>query len=97
MFLYFCKYFENKNLVERVLHWRNKQVLNAHFISIVLNITQAHAEVKNFPAEPINPLVSNSDGTYLVGGGISGDIYLWEVNICILLCIVWLCVLLYKN
>ncbi|KAL6985077.1 hypothetical protein U1Q18_018455 [Sarracenia purpurea var. burkii] len=28
-------------------------------------------EVKSFPAEPINPLVSNSDGTYLVGGGVS--------------------------
>ncbi|KAA8528526.1 hypothetical protein F0562_035881 [Nyssa sinensis] len=36
-------------------------------------------EVKSFPAEPINPLVSNSDGTYIVGGGVSGDIYLWEV------------------
>ncbi|KAI8549932.1 hypothetical protein RHMOL_Rhmol06G0063600 [Rhododendron molle] len=40
---------------------------------------KAHAEVKNFPAEPINPLVSNSDGTYIVGGGVSGDIYMWEV------------------
>ncbi|PSS35841.1 Protein ROOT INITIATION DEFECTIVE like, partial [Actinidia chinensis var. chinensis] len=36
-------------------------------------------EVKSFPAEPINPLASNSDGTYIVGGGASGDIYLWEV------------------
>ncbi|KAL2504246.1 Protein ROOT INITIATION DEFECTIVE 3 [Abeliophyllum distichum] len=35
-------------------------------------------EVKSFPAEPIKPLVSNSEGTYIVGGGISGDIYLWE-------------------
>lgn len=36
-------------------------------------------EVKSFPEEPIKPLVSNSEGTYLVGGGASGDIYLWEV------------------
>ncbi|XP_059636428.1 protein ROOT INITIATION DEFECTIVE 3 [Cornus florida] len=38
-----------------------------------------HVEVKCFPAEPINPLVSNSDGTYIIGGGLSGYIYLWEV------------------
>ncbi|KAI5656232.1 hypothetical protein M9H77_25025 [Catharanthus roseus] len=38
-----------------------------------------HVEVKSFPAEPIKPLIANSDGTYLVGGGLSGDIYLWEV------------------
>jgi pre-rRNA-processing protein IPI3 len=38
-----------------------------------------HSEVKSFPSEPINPLISNSDGTYIVGGGVSGDIYLWEV------------------
>lgn len=61
--------------------------MNASFISIVLNIAQAHAEVKNFPAEPINPLVSNSDGTYIVGGGVSGDIYMWEVNICVFCCV----------
>lgn len=36
-------------------------------------------EVKSFPAEAINPLACNSDGTYIVGGGVSGDIYLWEV------------------
>ncbi|XP_077213799.1 transducin/WD40 repeat-like superfamily protein [Tasmannia lanceolata] len=38
-----------------------------------------HAEVKSFPVEPIGPLVSNTDGTYIAGGGSSGDIYLWEV------------------
>ncbi|KAL5705073.1 hypothetical protein ACHQM5_023419 [Ranunculus cassubicifolius] len=37
------------------------------------------AEVKSFPAEPISPLVSNSDGTYIIGGGSLGDIYFWEV------------------
>ncbi|OVA02273.1 WD40 repeat [Macleaya cordata] len=37
------------------------------------------AEIKSFPAEPISPLVSNSDGTYIIGGGSSGNIYLWEV------------------
>lgn len=35
--------------------------------------------MKSFPAEPIKPLVSNSEGTYLIGGGASGDIYVWEV------------------
>ncbi|KAK1267987.1 hypothetical protein QJS04_geneDACA013874 [Acorus gramineus] len=37
------------------------------------------AEVKSFPAEPINPLVSNSEGTFIIGGGSSGNIYLWEI------------------
>ncbi|KAK9697896.1 hypothetical protein RND81_08G068000 [Saponaria officinalis] len=37
-------------------------------------------EVKSFPAEPINPLVSNREGTYLIGGGASGNIYVWEVH-----------------
>ncbi|CAL9090871.1 unnamed protein product [Musa acuminata var. zebrina] len=36
-------------------------------------------EVRSFPAEPIGPLVSNSEGTYLMGGGPSGIIYQWEV------------------
>ncbi|KAL0291832.1 UNVERIFIED_CONTAM: protein ROOT INITIATION defective [Sesamum radiatum] len=36
-------------------------------------------EVRSFPAEPIKPLVSNSQGTYIAGGGVSGDIYFWEV------------------
>ncbi|XP_009595523.1 protein ROOT INITIATION DEFECTIVE 3 [Nicotiana tomentosiformis] len=36
-------------------------------------------EVKSFPAEPINPLVCNNEGTYMAGGGASGDIYLWQV------------------
>lgn len=36
-------------------------------------------QVKSFPAEPIGPLVSDSDGSYIIGGGPSGAIYLWEV------------------
>lgn len=36
-------------------------------------------EVKNFPAEPIKPLAADSLGTYIVGGGSSGNVYLWEV------------------
>lgn len=36
-------------------------------------------EVKSFPAEPIGPLVSNTEGTYIIGGAVSGDIYFWEV------------------
>ncbi|MCL7051739.1 hypothetical protein MKW94_020119 [Papaver nudicaule] len=37
-------------------------------------------EVKSFPAEPISPLVSYADGTYIIGGGSSGNIFLWEVS-----------------
>lgn len=36
-------------------------------------------EVRSFPAEQIQSLVSDSEGTYIIGGGLSGDIYLWEV------------------
>ncbi|GAV72613.1 WD40 domain-containing protein [Cephalotus follicularis] len=36
-------------------------------------------EVKSFPAEPIKPLAANSEGTYIAGGGSSGDIFLWGV------------------
>ncbi|XP_010503568.1 PREDICTED: protein ROOT INITIATION DEFECTIVE 3-like [Camelina sativa] len=36
-------------------------------------------EVKSFPVESIKALTANNEGTYLVGGGTSGDIYLWEV------------------
>ncbi|XP_044512249.1 protein ROOT INITIATION DEFECTIVE 3 [Mangifera indica] len=41
--------------------------------------SKPQAEVKSFPAEPIKPIAANSEGTYIVGGGQSGDIYLWEV------------------
>ncbi|KAF9610858.1 hypothetical protein IFM89_025320 [Coptis chinensis] len=37
------------------------------------------AEVRSFPAEPISPLVSNREGTYIIGGGSRGDIYYWDV------------------
>ncbi|KAF2309804.1 hypothetical protein GH714_005198 [Hevea brasiliensis] len=41
--------------------------------------TKPQVEVKSFPEEPIKPLVANSEGAYIVGGGLSGHIYLWEV------------------
>ncbi|KAK6245229.1 hypothetical protein SCA6_008319 [Theobroma cacao] len=41
--------------------------------------SKPQAEVKSFPAEPIKPLAADSEGSYIVGGGSSGDIYLWEV------------------
>lgn len=41
---------------------------------------QPVAEVRSFPAEPIKPLVTNTDGTYIIGGGSSGNIYIWEVR-----------------
>ncbi|CAN1273922.1 Protein ROOT INITIATION DEFECTIVE 3 [Linum perenne] len=40
--------------------------------------SKPHVEVRSFVEEPIKPLVANSEGTYLVGGGLSGNIYLWE-------------------
>ncbi|XP_047975725.1 protein ROOT INITIATION DEFECTIVE 3 [Salvia hispanica] len=40
---------------------------------------KAQVEVRSFPAEPIRPIACNSQGTYIAGGGISGDIYFWEV------------------
>ncbi|CAN1273923.1 Protein ROOT INITIATION DEFECTIVE 3 [Linum perenne] len=43
--------------------------------------SKPHVEVRSFVEEPIKPLVANSEGTYLVGGGLSGNIYLWEVRI----------------
>ncbi|KAK6938671.1 WD40 repeat [Dillenia turbinata] len=42
--------------------------------------SKPHVEVRSFPAEPIRPLISNSHGTYLIGGGVSGHIYFWEVT-----------------
>ncbi|EXB71793.1 WD repeat-containing protein 18 [Morus notabilis] len=41
--------------------------------------SKPQVEVKSFPAEQIKPLAANREGTYIVGGGLSGDIYLWEV------------------
>ncbi|XP_073022121.1 protein ROOT INITIATION DEFECTIVE 3-like isoform X2 [Primulina eburnea] len=38
-----------------------------------------HVEARSILAEPIAPLVSNSEGTYIAGGGLSGDIYIWEI------------------
>lgn len=40
---------------------------------------QPQVEVKSFPSESIGPLASNHPGTYLAGGGLSGEIYFWEV------------------
>ncbi|XP_058756704.1 protein ROOT INITIATION DEFECTIVE 3-like [Vicia villosa] len=42
--------------------------------------SKPQVEVKSFPSEPITPLAANHSGTYLVGGGLSGEIYLWEVE-----------------
>ncbi|KAL5992847.1 hypothetical protein ACLOJK_013766 [Asimina triloba] len=43
------------------------------------DLFQPQPEVRSFPAEQINPLVANWDGSYIIGGGVSGYIYLWEV------------------
>ncbi|KAK7340711.1 hypothetical protein VNO77_21421 [Canavalia gladiata] len=42
--------------------------------------SKSQVEVKSFPAEPIKPLAANHPGTFIAGGGLSGDIYLWEVE-----------------
>ncbi|XP_047167518.1 protein ROOT INITIATION DEFECTIVE 3 [Vigna umbellata] len=42
--------------------------------------SKPQVEVKSFPAEPIKPLASNHLGTFIAGGALSGDIYLWEVE-----------------
>ncbi|KAF7816232.1 protein ROOT INITIATION DEFECTIVE 3 [Senna tora] len=42
--------------------------------------SKPQVEVKSFPAEPIKPLAANHPGTYIAGGGLLGDIYLWEVE-----------------
>ncbi|OAY64463.1 Protein ROOT INITIATION DEFECTIVE 3 [Ananas comosus] len=49
------------------------------FLSICFALKQPQVATKSFPAEPIGPLVSNSEGAYIIGGGSSGAIYLWEV------------------
>lgn len=45
----------------------------------LLMALQPQVEVRSFPAEPIKPLAANHPGTYIAGGGLLGDIYLWEV------------------
>ncbi|XP_050364698.1 protein ROOT INITIATION DEFECTIVE 3 [Argentina anserina] len=37
-------------------------------------------DAKSSQEEPIKPLAANREGTYVVGGGKSGTIYLWEVT-----------------
>lgn len=61
-------------LLERIF-FSNKMIF-----SFLVWTWQPQVEVKSFPAEAINPLIANSDGTYLVGGSVSGYIYLWEVS-----------------
>ncbi|WJX10489.1 hypothetical protein P8452_01206 [Trifolium repens] len=44
------------------------------------SFSKPQVEVKSFPVEPMKPLAGNREGTYLAGGALSGDIYLWEVE-----------------
>ncbi|XP_071721734.1 protein ROOT INITIATION DEFECTIVE 3-like [Rutidosis leptorrhynchoides] len=41
--------------------------------------SKPQVDVKSFPSETIKPLAANSEGTYIAGGGSSGNIYFWEV------------------
>jgi hypothetical protein len=36
--------------------------------------------VKSFPAEPIRALLADQEGSYLIGGGSNGNLFLWEVR-----------------
>ena len=40
---------------------------------------QPQPEFKSYPVEPVGPLACTGDGSYIVGGGVSGRIYIWEV------------------
>ena len=51
------------------------------FTQLFCFVLQPQVEVKSFPAEQIKPLAANNEGTYIVGGGSSGHIYLWEVTL----------------
>lgn len=50
-----------------------------HIECILFSFVQPQVEIKSFPAESIKPLAANREGTYIAGGGLSGDIYFWEV------------------
>lgn len=41
---------------------------------------QPQVAIKSFPVEPIRALIADPEGSYLIGGGISGDIFFWEVR-----------------
>nr|KAJ0191899.1 hypothetical protein LSAT_V11C800453670 [Lactuca sativa] len=65
----------------------SKYLLGDHLIIFVKKIIiiiiinkMINVEVKSFPTEAFNHLACNTDGTYIVGGGVSGHIYLWEVE-----------------
>jgi hypothetical protein len=42
--------------------------------------------VKSFPAEPIRALIADQEGSYLIGGGSNGNMFLWEVRALCFLC-----------
>jgi pre-rRNA-processing protein IPI3 len=41
---------------------------------------QPQVAVKSFPAEPIRALIADQEGSYLIGGGSNGNLFLWEVS-----------------
>ena len=41
---------------------------------------QPQVAVKSFPAEPIRALLADQEGSYLIGGGSNGNLFLWEVR-----------------
>lgn len=43
------------------------------------SIFQPHQPIMNNTVEAIGPLSCTKDGIYLVGGGLSGNAYIWNV------------------
>ena len=41
---------------------------------------QPQVAVKSFPAEPIRAFIADPEGSYLIGGGGNGNMFLWEVR-----------------
>jgi len=42
--------------------------------------------VKSFLAEPIRALIADQEGSYLIGGGSNGNMFLWEVRALCFVC-----------
>lgn len=48
-------------------------------ITSLRSIFQPHQPIMNNTVEAIGPLSCTKDGIYLVGGGLSGNAYIWNV------------------
>jgi len=46
----------------------------------LVSVAELQVAVKSFPAEPIRALIADQEGSYLIGGGSNGNMFLWEVR-----------------